>query len=472
MMNAELLERNFGVQFPEELDGTLDLQNGAANCCKFNRWGTLVAVGSTDGRVFIFDFVTKGIVKTWTAHALPISSLSWSRDGRKLLTASADTTVAVWNVIEGACMHRLKYSAMVTSAVFNPRNDNQVLVLQLNYPPCLDELEPRTQRIITNDIPGAVEDGVSAIAFDRRANYLITGTNKGKLVVYNAKNLKMVSWGKQNSVQQIKQIVVPRRGNFIITNSQDRIIRTFNLDDILDSQNGCTIEPKHRVTDIVNKASWKAVCTDSEGYYICGASTKAHSLYVWERTTGTLIKILHGTKGECLMDVQWHPIRPVILSVANEIVSVWTQAHVENWSAFAPEFTELEENAKYEEKEGEFDLEDEDAEVDDKANSQDSDEEIIDIESLKPNEILCSSDEEDNINSLLPDVTLKTGPLWFLPITPECDTAETLPLPGGQFTDGRRASSQILSVLEEESRKRALPDDGSMKAPMKGRKLK
>ncbi|VDN27335.1 unnamed protein product [Gongylonema pulchrum] len=82
--------------------------------------------------------------------------------------------------------------------------------------------------------------------------------------------------------------------------------------------------------------------------------------------------------------------------------------------AFAPEFTELEENVKYVEKESEFDLEDEDA---DEPTPQTS----------KPSAVYCSSDEEDDYSLYVTDLTCKRGPLWFLPISPEIENPEENP---------------------------------------------
>ena len=59
------LERNLGSSYPEELDGFLDLATAQANTVKFNRLGTLVAVGAVDGRIFIFDFVTRGLSRVY-----------------------------------------------------------------------------------------------------------------------------------------------------------------------------------------------------------------------------------------------------------------------------------------------------------------------------------------------------------------------------------------------------------------------
>uniref|UniRef100_A0A183CPA7 WD_REPEATS_REGION domain-containing protein n=1 Tax=Globodera pallida TaxID=36090 RepID=A0A183CPA7_GLOPA len=128
--------------------------------------------------------------------------------------------------------------------------------------------------------------------------------------------------------------------------------------------------------------------------------------------------------GELLADVQWHPNRPVILSVAGAgSVTVWTQAHVENWSAFAPDFSELEENVRYAEKEGEFDAHDEDTSVgEEKMDVQEDDDDVLDVVRVSAPAHLCSSDESD-LEDFSTDVEGGKS-LWFVPVGPDLETGD------------------------------------------------
>lgn len=411
-MNLELLE-SFGQNYPEEFDGSLDCISMAVTC-SFNRFGTLFAVGCNDGRIVVWDFLTRGIAKILAAHVHPICSLSWSRTGAKLASASTDNNVSVWDIITGECDQRFKFPSPVLRVQFNPRDTDELLVVPMRHAAVLVNLSNGGHKLVPVDDESDLHIFAS---YDKRGEHIYTGNSKGKIMIVDQKKLSVVKQFKltQTMSNSVKGIEFSRRGESFLVNSADRVIRVYNVKDVLENEDEeGDPEPIQKLQDLVNKTMWKKCCFSGDGEYVCAGSAKQHALYIWEKSVGNLVKILHGTKGETLLDVVWHPVRPIVASISSGIISLWAQQQVENWSAFAPDFKELDENVDYEERESEFDKEDEDRSVNGEENEELDIEVDVDVTSKIPVAAYCSSDEEDeDKNALL-----------FLPIAPEVEEPE------------------------------------------------
>eukprot|EP00118_Oscarella_pearsei_P009523 m.55031 g.55031 ORF g.55031 m.55031 type:complete len:581 (+) comp34445_c0_seq1:66-1808(+) len=413
-MNLELLD-SFNYSYPEENDGTLD-SGSVALTCAFNRRGTLLAVGCNDGRIVIWDFLTRSVAKTYTNHVLSISSLSWSRDGRQILSSSTDFTVCLTDVMSGETKHQYRFPSVITRVQFHPRNKNVFLVCPMKHAPVVVTI-PDEHRVLPTD--GDSELNMTA-SYDRRGTRIYTGNSKGKILVLNSDTLKIISKFRittgANTATPVKSIDFARRGDHFLVNSGDRIIRVFDSEDILGAEKD-NREPEciQRLQDLVNRTQWKKCCFSGDGEYIVAGSSRQHALNIFDKASGNLVKILQGLKGEMLLDVAWHPIRPIVASVSSGLVSIWSHNQVENWSAFAPDFTELEENQEYDEHESEFDIEDEDKSV---CGALDNEAEDIDIDvvTVEPIPALVSSDEDESVEN----------GLFYLPVAPEVDDPEEI----------------------------------------------
>ena len=411
-MNLELLE-SFGQNYPEQSDGTLD-SGSMAVTCTFNRHGTLLAVGCNDGRIVVWDFLTRGIAKVYNAHAHPVCSLSWSRNGRQLVSAATDNLVCVWDVLSGECLHTYRFSMPIMKVQFGPRDADTVLICPLKPSPVLLTVGKNHVALPT------INDGDNNVvaSFDRRGDYIYTGNSKGQIAVIDAVKLKIVAWFRVttgNLNVAIKQIEFARKGTSFLVNTADRVIRVYDGKEVVMCGMSGEPEPIQKLQDLVNRTAWKKCCFSGDGEFICAGSAKQHQLNIWEKSMGNLVKILQGVRGEQLLDVVWHPIRPTLCSISNGVVSVWAQNQVENWSAFAPDFSELDENVEYEERESEFDEEDEDkSENENEIKKQEDDQIIVDVTTVDPIQAFCSSDEEDHGHDCLE----------FLPISPEIDEPE------------------------------------------------
>lgn len=79
----------------------------------------LLAAACDDFVIRVYDTTTRRLVRRLAGHGTHVSDLCFSRDGRRLVSASVDATVRVWDLPTGACVDWLRFRRPVTGVAMS-----------------------------------------------------------------------------------------------------------------------------------------------------------------------------------------------------------------------------------------------------------------------------------------------------------------------------------------------------------------
>ncbi|KAI8801674.1 WD40-repeat-containing domain protein, partial [Cladochytrium replicatum] len=479
-----VLQDPFHQDVPEIVDGYLFDVNGEPEEPShptahwftnptFNRTGTLLAAGCFDGRCVIWDFETRGLAKILQGHVEPVTAVSWTRQGRHLLTASRDWNCIFWDLKYGMKERVIRFSSPINSAEMHPRDKyaslSRMALHYLTWQVTQLALRCMSSLLFSCTSPNGYQcsdsDGTSMprstnICFSKDGDRIYVGTHKGFINVFDVSTaqVRQPRFTYHRHLIPLSQMIISVKTpagikQIRIINCADRVIRTY----IIKSD---TLELDMKFQDIVDPRHWTSCIFSADAEYVIGAPAQkhVHKIYIWDKGEGRLVKMLEGPRArEGLADL-WHPVRPIICSISRfGTVFIWTVHYQENWSAFAPDYENLEENIEYIEREDEFDWVD--------CTSRISHSILIHVqkpENVKKRRIADEDEAVDiiNVDRLPADDDMSDGDsMFFLPVRPEPDLENVYlaerggampPTPADQLKEVTTRDSDVGMDIEEE----------------------
>jgi centriolar protein POC1 len=93
---------------------------GAITCVQFHPFGNVLATGCADHSIKLLDLRSNQLLQHYSAHDLAVSSIAFHPTGNFLLSSSLDSSIRLWDLRKGHQLYTIHgHPSPVHSAAFN-----------------------------------------------------------------------------------------------------------------------------------------------------------------------------------------------------------------------------------------------------------------------------------------------------------------------------------------------------------------
>ncbi|XP_023276724.1 jouberin-like isoform X2 [Seriola lalandi dorsalis] len=213
----------------------------------FSHAGTILAAACADRDSFpvvVYEIPSGKVLAAFSGHLKIVYDLCWSRDDRRLLSASSDGTVREWNVerLLGTAQKVLPHPSFVYCAQYHPTT--QSLVVTGGY----DSLV-RVWRLDVSDVNGQLlqefeghNSFINTVCFDSEGRRMFSADNTGLIIVWktsvNDSRLQQSCnrWCIEKKIDEsdlsgipINMLQLHPNGRCLLIHAKDSVLRMMDL---------------------------------------------------------------------------------------------------------------------------------------------------------------------------------------------------------------------------------------------------
>jgi WD40 repeat protein/serine/threonine protein kinase len=258
--------------FAEHLD--------AVGAVAFSPDGLMLASGSKDKSIKIWDLATGKSIRTFDGDSSTIWSVAFDSKGTQLVTGTGFWRVMLWDLKTGKSIQSLDHAASVWSVAISP--DGQLLASSSGDK--TTKIWDATNGKLIYNLPDHTEF-VYSVAFSPDGKTLVSASKDKTITIVDTISGRLIKTIDGHD-DQVRSIAITPDGKTIVSGSYDETIKVWNLatGELIRTLNGHS-------DDIVS------VAISPDGKFIASGS-KDKTIKVWDLASGELLNTLTGHSDE------------------------------------------------------------------------------------------------------------------------------------------------------------------------------